>query len=418
MATNFNSIEKFVKEANKKGATKELIQNMTPLTGTPIKHASFKEGFASDMVLSRWDAIKTAPSDALYNNEDLSVFSKNIENVIGTVKVPVGIAGPLSINSLHGKGQYLLPLATTEAALVASIHRGAALMNRAGGCTTLLLSEGVTRSPGFVFKNMMELAQFIQWGVLNKQKIIEVANTTSRYAKLEDVRLSVEGNHVYMMCDFSTGDAAGQNMVTIATQAVCEYIVKNCSTPIHEWFVEANASGDKKASVQSFVTVRGKKVSAEVIIPKRFVEKILHSKVSKMTSYWRISALGGVISGTIGVQGHFANALAALFLACGQDIACVAEASVGVTRFEETENGDLYATVTLPNLIVGTVGGGTTLPSQKACLDLMGLAGSGNSRRFAEVCAGAVLAGELSIIGSLSAGDFTQAHKKLARDRK
>jgi hydroxymethylglutaryl-CoA reductase (NADPH) len=358
------------------------------------------------------------PSEALYHQEDLSNYGKNIENIIGTIKVPVGIAGPLSINSLLGKGQYFLPLATTEAALVASIHRGAALISKSGGCTTFLLSEGVTRSPGFVFNNMMELAQFIQWVISNKPKIIEKANSTSRFAKLEDVRLSVEGNHVYMMCDYSTGDAAGQNMVTIATQAICDFIALDCPVPIKEWFVEANASGDKKASAQSFMTVRGKKVSAEVTIPKRYVEKILHTKVSKMASYWRMSALGGVLSGTIGVQGHFANALAALFLACGQDIACVSEASVGITRFEEIENGDLYATVTLPNLIVGTVGGGTTLPSQKACLELMGLSGVGHSRRFAEVCAGAVLAGELSIIGSLSAGDFAQAHKKLARDRK
>lgn len=418
MASNFNSVEKLLKEISRKASTTDLLKSMAPDTENQNKHISFKEGFDEKTIQSRWASLGIPIHDAIYHQEDLTCYSKNIENIIGTIKVPVGIAGPLSINSLLGKGQYLLPLATTEAALVASIHRGAALINKAGGCTTFLLSEGVTRSPGFVFNNMMELAQFIQWVILSKSKIIEKANSTSRFGKLEDVRLSVEGNHVYMMCDFYTGDAAGQNMVTIATQEVCNYITRECPVTIKEWFVEANASGDKKASAQSFMTVRGKKVSAEVVIPKRYVEKILHTKVAKMASYWRMSALGGVLTGTIGVQGHFANALAALFLACGQDIACVAEASVGITRFEETENGDLYATVTLPNLIVGTVGGGTSLPSQKACLELMGLAGVGHSRRFAEVCAGAVLAGELSIIGSLSAGDFAQAHKKLARDRK
>lgn len=418
MASNFNSVEKLIKEVSRKASTSELLKAMTPDTENQNRHISFKEGFDDKTIQSRWDSMGIQNQEAIYHQEDLSCFSKNIENIIGCVKVPVGIAGPLSINSLMGKGQYLLPLATTEAALVASIHRGTAIINKAGGCTTFLLSEGVTRSPGFVFNNMMELAQFIQWVITNKIKIMERANSTSRFGKLEEVRLSVEGNHVYMMCDFFTGDAAGQNMVTIATQEICTYITQECSVKIKEWFVEANASGDKKASAQSFMTVRGKKVSAEVVIPKRYVEKILHTKVSKMINYWRMSALGGVLTGTIGVQGHFANALAALFLACGQDIACVSEASVGITRFEETEKGDLYATVTLPNLIVGTVGGGTSLPSQKACLEIMGLAGAGHSRRFAEVCAGAVLAGELSIIGSLSAGDFANAHKKLARDRK
>ena len=134
-----------------------------------------------------------------------------------------------------------------------------------------------------------------------------------------------------------------------------------------------------------------------------------------MSDYASMSVIGGVMSGSIGVQGHFANGLAALFIACGQDAACVAEAAVGVTRFEVRDDGGLYAAVTLPNLIVGTVGGGTQLPSQKACLDILGLAGPGHARAFAEVAAGLVLAGELSIIGALTAGHFTRAHQKLAR---
>ena len=129
-----------------------------------------------------------------------------------------------------------------------------------------------------------------------------------------------------------------------------------------------------------------------------------------------MSAIGGVLSGTIGIQGHFANGLAALYLACGQDVACVAESAVGVTRFGVTEDDGLYAAVTLPNIMVGTVGGGTALPSQKACLDILGLHGTGHSRALAEVCVGLLLGGELSIIGALTAGHFTRAHRKLARD--
>ncbi len=177
-------------------------------------------------------------------------------------------------------------------------------------------------------------------------------------------------------------------------------------------------SGDKEASAQSFQSVRGKKVSAEVRLPARLVERHLHTTPAKMVDYWRMSILGGVLSGTIGVQGHYANGLAALFIACGQDAACVSEAAVGVTRFEVGAEGELYAAVTLPNLIVGTVGGGTGLPSQRACLEVLGLAGAGHARAFAEVCAALALAGEISIIAALSAHQFSQAHARLARGRK
>jgi len=163
------------------------------------------------------------------------------------------------------------------------------------------------------------------------------------------------------------------------------------------------------------MSVRGKKVSAEISVPGALIEARLHTTAQAMSDYASMSVIGGVMSGSIGVQGHFANGLAALFIACGQDAACVAEAAVGVTRFEVRDDGGLYAAVTLPNLIVGTVGGGTQLPSQKACLDILGLAGPRHARAFAEVAAGLVLAGELSIIGALTAGHFTRAHQKLAR---
>jgi hydroxymethylglutaryl-CoA reductase (NADPH) len=181
------------------------------------------------------------------------------------------------------------------------------------------------------------------------------------------------------------------------------------------WFVEANMSGDKKATSQSFLSVRGKKVGAEIVLPAALVEKRLHTTARAMADYARMSMIGGLMSGSIGAQGHYANGLAALFIACGQDAACVAEAAVGITRFELRDDGDLYASVTLPNLVVGTVGGGTGLPTQKACLDILGLSGTGHARAFAEVAAALSLAGELSIIGALCAGHFTRAHRDLAR---
>ncbi len=163
------------------------------------------------------------------------------------------------------------------------------------------------------------------------------------------------------------------------------------------------------------MTVRGRKVSAEVVVPAALVSSGLHSTTDAVVDYWRMSTIGGVMSGSIGVQGHYANGLAALFIACGQDAACVAEAAVGVTRMEPRDDGSLYVAVTLPNLIVGTVGGGTGLPSQRACLDVLGLAGDGKARAFAELAAALSLAGELSIVGALTAGHFAGAHERLAR---
>jgi hydroxymethylglutaryl-CoA reductase (NADPH) len=316
---------------------------------------------------------------------------------------------------LHAQGDYYLPLATTEAALVASYNRGSQLITMAGGCTSMVLSHGVTRAPGFAFNNLIEVGQFMAWVVNQFDQFKQVAQTTTSHGLLNDIRISVEGNHVYLIFEYSTGDAAGQNMVTIATDAVLHYIIENTPMKPRYHFLEANMSGDKKASAQSFLTVRGKKVSTEVLLPGKLVNKVLHTTPERMVDYWRMSAMGGVLSGTIGVQGHYANGLAALYIACGQDAACVSESSIGVTRFELTENGDLYASVSLPNLIVGTVGGGTGLPSQKASLEVMGLAGPGHAMAFAEVCAGLCLAGELSIIGALCAGHFSRAHKQLAR---
>ena len=342
-------------------------------------------------------------------------YERNIENFIGTVKLPVGIAGPLRVNGLFAQGDYYVPLATTEAALVASYNRGAQLMSRAGGCTTLLLSEAVTRSPGFAFSDLISAGAFVAWAVPQLDSFKAEAAKTTRHGKLIDMQVTVEGNHVYLRFDFHTGDAAGQNMVTIATQAICEYIRENSPVTPDYFFLEANMSGDKKASAQSFLSVRGKKVTAETRLPADLVKRALLTTPERMVDYWRMSAMGGVLSGTIGVQGHYANGLAALYIACGQDAACVSESAVGVTRFELTDDGALYASVTLPNLIVGTVGGGTGLPSQSAGLELLGLAGAGNARAFAEVAASITLAGELSIIGALCAGHFARAHQQLAR---
>jgi hydroxymethylglutaryl-CoA reductase (NADPH) len=377
---------------------------------------------SAEAVESRWAVLPhpAAGREQLLDPHtlgQLTVFQGNVENFVGTVKVPVGLAGPLRVNGLFARGDYYLPLATTEAALIASYSRGCQVISEAGGCAALLLSESLSRAPGFAFRDLAECGKFVVWATAHVEDFRREAETTTRYGKLIDLRFTVEGNHVYLILEYTTGDASGQNMVTLATEAVCAYIAENTPVRPQYFFVEANLSGDKKASAQSFLLVRGKKVSAEVVLPESIVKKRLNTTAEHMVNYWRMSALGGVLSGTLGVQGHYANGLAALYLACGQDAACVAESAVGVTRFEVTKEEGLYASVTLPNLLVGTVGGGTGLPSQRACLEILGLAGAGNARALAEVCAGLCLAGELSIIAALTSGDFSRAHRVLARTK-
>jgi len=422
VATDSNKLKHLSSQLLKNRSTQTLCDDLAPDTQSPYHRFPNGSECSPEQIDQRWQHIKQQQecmpdNKSIYDAEDLSPYAGNIENCIGTIKMPLGIAGPIRVNGAHANGDFLLPMATTEAALVASYHRGAVLISKAGGCSAVVMAEGVTRSPGFAFNTIGEMLIFSNWILEQKQKLTEVAEQTTHYGKLVAIRIAAEGNHLYLLCDFTTGDAAGQNMVTIATQAICEYIIAHSPVQPEHWFVEANASGDKKACGQSFTTVRGKKVSVEVLIPERLIKRLLHTTSAKMVDYWRMSAIGGVMTSTIGIQGHYANGLAAMFIATGQDAACVAEAAVGITRFEKREDGALYASVTLPNLIVGTVGGGTKLPSQNNSLGLMQLPKVGQARAFAEVCAAAALAGELSIIGSLSAGDFTHAHHSLARQR-
>ena len=350
--------------------------------------------------------------------KDSSIFRGNIENFIGLAQVPIGIAGPLRINGLYAHGDFYVPLATTEGALVASYNRGAKIISLSGGVRVMCLHERVSRAPGFAFNDLMEAGRFIVWCVKNFNKFQELAKTTTTHGNLEDMKITIEGNQVYINFEYITGDAAGQNMVTIATEAVCKYIIAKAPIKPRFYFIESNMSGDKKATAMSYLFVRGKKVSAEIVIPRDIFMKFLHTEPEMMMEYWKMSFVGGVQSGSIGVQGHYANGLAAIFIACGQDAACVSEATIGITRVDIVQKGDLYIAVTLPNLIVGTVGGGTGLPTQSECLALLGCKGEGTAKKFAEICTATVLAGEISIMGALASGQFAQAHLLYGRKKK
>jgi hydroxymethylglutaryl-CoA reductase (NADPH) len=374
---------------------------------------------SAEAVNRRWEILDLpdARAELLDSRtlEQTQAYEHNIENFIGAAKIPVGIAGPLRVRGLFAQGDFYVPLATTEAALVASYTRGCALITEVGGARAMLLNEGISCSPGFAFGSIEALGRFVAWLLGQQEQIKLAAERTTRFGKLVDIQLCIEGNHVYIVFVFTTGDAAGQNMAAIATDAAFNWILANTPVKPQAAYVEANFSGDKKASAQSLQSVRGKKVTAEVTIPSELVQSRLHTDVDRMVDFVRFGTVGGVITGTLGTQGHYANGLAAMFIATGQDAACVAEAAVGNTRMEQTKEGALYVAVTLPNLVLGSIGGGTKLPSQRACLQIMRMAGPGHARALAEIAAALCLAGEISIVGAICAGEFTRAHARLAR---
>lgn len=427
MASALDATRRMIAAMLQGRTTADIAAQSRPDTATPLKpwmrpakrleptftNANWKTLLANS---GAGEADKAELYDAKAQ-EQLERYEHNVENYIGTLRLPVGVIGPLRVNGIFAKGDFYVPLATSEAALVASYGRGARLISAVGGATTATLAEGVHRSPGFAFGTTTEAGLFVAWVCENFDLLETAAQSTTRHGKLVEISPHVEGDHVYLVCSYTTGDAAGQNMVTIATEAVCAAIEQHSPVKPLYWFVEANFSGDKKASHMSFAGVRGRKVTASVELPGEEIQKQLHTTPRRMEEYWRMSALGGVMSGSIGVQGHYANGLAALYLATGQDAACVAESAVGVTRIEQRDGGGLFVSVTLPNVIVGTVGGGTGLPTQSAGLNILGLKGAGNARAFGEVIAAVCLAGELSIIGALCAHEFASAHKNLARGK-
>ena len=312
---------------------------------------------------------------------------------------------------------FLFHCQLSRGALIASYNRGAKATRLSGGTTSVCLSEGMQRTPLFKFNSLSEVGEFISWNLNNIDVFKKIVSVNSRFSVLEDIRINIEGNQVLIVFEYTTGDAAGQNMATLCTDAICRYIIENNPVKPKYWYVESNYSGDKKATAASFINVKGKKVTAEVVIKKEISSKILNASPTQIAQFWQSSCVSAAQSGTLGIHGHFANGLAAIFIACGQDVACVAEAYVGITRMELNDNQDLYVTVTLPSLPVGTVGGGTTLPTQNECLEIIGCAGQGNARKFAEICAAVVLSGELSVAAAVVSGSFSRAHKLFGRKK-
>jgi hydroxymethylglutaryl-CoA reductase (NADPH) len=377
-----------------------------------------------DTVDSIWTQLEANGVDPLVRGRideqssraDAATYGRNIENFIGTAKVPMGVIGPLRVNGLNASGEFFVPMATSEAALVASYGRGADIATMAGGVTAGLVGEGVLRTPAFVFSDMLQCGLFIDWIARNAETLKTVAESTTRYGRLQTIEPFMDSDTVFLICRYSTGDAAGQNMVTVATEAICAHIAEHAPVKPRYAFVEGNFSGDKKASYLGMYSGRGRKVTASIELPYDLIERVLRVRPDELIAYGRVAALGAVLNGQFGSQAHYANALAAIYIATGQDAACVAESAVGFTRMEPRDK-TMFFSVTMPNVLVGSVGGGTGLPSQAAALTMLGLAGPGRAAALSEVVAAVCLCGEISIIAAIAAGQFTRAHAKLARQR-
>lgn len=423
MSNSVTPFKKVIHELDKVDKLESLSSQLLPLTNEEIaaleqsgySTKSDREGYIGRLEFLREKNIDIDYLDGSKQFDDLEALKGNIENYIGMAQIPVGLAGPIYINGKHAVGDFLIPLATTEGALVASYNRGMKACRMSGGVTSVCLYEGVQRSPYFKFENILEVGNFLRWVHQHNANFHEIVGETSNHAVLNELRSNIEGNSVILTFEFQTGDASGQNMVTICTDRICKYILEHCKIKPKVWYIESNYSGDKKATALSFSNVRGKKVTSEIVIPRAIVADVLKTTPEKMSKYWQTSMLAVTQSGSIGAQGHVANGLTALFIACGQDVACISESSVGLTRMETTDDGDLYASLTLPSLIVGTVGGGTSLPTQKECLELMDCYGKGKAQKFAEICCAVALTGELSIAAAMSGDHFTSAHENLGR---
>lgn len=352
-----------------------------------------------------------------------SVTKRNIENMIGAVQIPLGVAGLLKVNGEYAAGEYYIPLATTEGALVASVNRGCSVITRSGGANVRVFEDEMTRAPVFKLDSLDRAKKFYDWVKSPEtfEQMKQAAEKTTRFGKLLSVKPFVTGTYVYLRFSYDTKDAMGMNMVTIATDAVMHLIEDEFGA--HPVTLSGNMCTDKKPASISTILGRGKTVVAEVTIPQEIVKETLKCTPESMFEVnYSKNMLGSARAGAMGFNAHAANIIAATYLACGQDAAHVVEGSTAITSMELTKYEEIHCSVTLPALPVGTVGGGTGLGTQRDCLNILGVAGAGdtpgiNSKKFAEIVASAVLAGEISLIGAQAAGHLARAHAQLGRGK-
>lgn len=348
---------------------------------------------------------------------DPAILPGNVENFIGVAQVPIGIAGPLKVDGEHASGLFYVPLATTEGTLIASYSRGMRVLTESGGVKTTVVEHSMQRAPVFVMADAREARDFGAWVAARFGAIQEAAEATTHVGKLRSIGQHQVGNLRYLRFNYTTGDAAGQNMTTKATLAACEWIQRNWPGTLR-FILSGGLETDKKQSHVNRLLTRGKRVVAEAVLRRDVVRELLHVDTRELFAMRQASNAGAMLAGSANNCAHVANGLAALFIATGQDAANVAESHDAITYTQLLDNGDYYWSVTLTSLITGTYGGGTGLPTQRQCLEVLGCYGRDRSDKFAEICAGVALAGETSLSGAVLHGDWVTSHERLGRCRR
>jgi hydroxymethylglutaryl-CoA reductase (NADPH) len=340
----------------------------------------------------------------------------NCEHFIGVAQVPLGLAGPITILGEHAKGDFLVPMATSEGTLVASYNRGIKVVNLSGGARCTVVGDAMQRAPVFVFDDARAGREFVAWVAEFLPKIREEAEATSSVAKLQYIDPYQANKFVFLRFNYSTGDAAGQNMVGRATFAACSWILDNFAG-IKHFYLESNFATDKKASQINIMRTRGKRVTAEVTVPRDVLIQQMRVEPESLVYHHGVANVGAFISGANNNGAHSANGITAMFIATGQDVANVAESSAAILYAELTPNRDMYLSITIPSLIIATHGGGTGLPTQSECLEMLGCKGRGKVNQLAEIIAGVVLAGEISLASAISSSDWVSSHERYGRNR-
>ncbi len=375
--------------------------------------------YSDEWSLKRRDFVKEKTGVDLEHvaqySVDPVVLKGNIENFIGVIQMPVGIAGPVRINGEDAKGDFYVPLATTEGTLVASYSRGMRVINECGGVKTTVVEQFMQRAPAFIFNDAREAREFGKWIVENFDQIKQVAETTTSVGKLIELQHWAVANTLYLRFNYTTGDAAGQNMVGKATYVACEWIKRNY--PDVQYFLSGNMDTDKKHSHLNMLHSRGKRVIAEIVIKKEVLAAIMKVDTRNLARATSLANTGAMMAGAAYNGPHSANGIASLFIATGQDEANVVESHAGILSARLLDNDDFYMAVTLPSLIVATYGGGTGLPTQRECLEMLDCYGAGKANKFAEIVAATVLAGDISLGCAVIAGDWVSSHDKMGRNR-
>jgi len=377
--------------------------------------------YTREMAAARRQVVREATGAALEHvgsfSFDPATLPGNLEGFSGVAQVPIGFAGPLLVDGEHARGEFYVPLATTEGTLVASYNRGMRLTREAGGVRTTVLDDAMQRAPCFVFRDARSARAFGDWVESHFDAIKAQAEQTTRFGRLRNIEQYALSKMRFLRFNFTTGDAAGQNMVTKATRQACRWIEAQRVEGLERFVLAANLDTDKKHSALNSLHTRGKRVVAEITLPGSLIEGIMHTTARALFAQRQLSNMGSMLSGSVSNGAHYANGITAMFIACGQDVANVAESSAGFSYGEILDNGDYYFSVTVPSLIVASYGGGTGLPTQRECLEALGAYGQGKALKLAEIVAATVLCGELSLGSAIVADQWVSSHETFGRNR-